>query len=343
MRLKKVMCIASMMILILALAGCGEADVDETYDNVVFRYGGENICLDEVYIYAETVKESYESKYGADVWKESIVTDEGLEMDAQDAARREAISKIVKTKTLITKSEEYGITLTEKEVNDQVEAAQQFYELLTDEQISSMDIKEETVERVLTENALADKIYEYVMKQSSTEVSDEQARMSTFYDMFFECYSEDDYGNVSLYSEDKIQEQRKKAYGVYESIVAQSDTLELNISLLGSAKELKYAATHTMSRDDILNTYGQEALDVLYGLSDGEISPVVETEYGFHIFQMQSITDEAATAENKEKLSQEADEEYYDSLMEQWTAEIDSGYSYNKSVNQDIYGKITFE
>jgi hypothetical protein len=58
---------------------------------------------------------------------------------------------------------------------------------------------------------------------------------------------------------------------------------------------------------------------------------------------MQSITDEAATAENKEKLSQEADEEYYDSLMEQWTAEIDSGYSYNKSVNQDIYGKITFE
>ena len=56
----------------------------------------------------------------------------------------------------------------------------------------------------------------------------------------------------------------------------------MDISFLGSAKELKYAGTHTMSRDDILSTYGQDTLDILYSMSDGEVSTVVETEYGYH-------------------------------------------------------------
>ena len=277
------------------------------------------------------------------MWKQSIVTDDGLEMDAVDAARRQAISKLIKTKTLITKSGEYGISLTASEQKDQDTAAQEFYDKLTDAQIAEVGLELDTVKRVLRESALADKIYDYVMKQSSTEISDEQARMSTFYDMFFECYSEDDYGNITLYSQDKIDEQKKKADEAYESIEEASDGTDMDISFLGSAKELKYAGTHTMSRDDILSTYGQDTLDILYSMSDGEISTVVETEYGYHIFQMISITDEQATAENKKKLTDAADAEYYDNLMKDWIDELDSGYSYSKSVDMDVYNKIKFD
>ena len=117
----------------------------------------------------------------------------------------------------------------------------------------------------------------------------------------------------------------------------------MDISSLGSAKELKYAGTHTMSRDDILSTYGQDTLDILYSMSDGEVSTVVETEYGYHIFQMISITDEKATAENKKKLTDAADAEYYDNLMKDWIDELDSGYSYSKSVDMDVYNKIKFD
>ncbi len=260
-----------------------------------------------------------------------------------DAARRQAISKLIKTKTLITKSGEYGISLTASEQKDQDTAAQEFYDKLTDAQIAEVGLELDTVKRVLRESALADKIYDYVMKQSSTEISDEQARMSTFYDMFFECYSEDDYGNITLYSQDKIDEQKKKADEAYESIEEASDGTDMDISFLGSAKELKYAGTHTMSRDDILSTYGQDTLDILYSMSDGEVSTVVETEYGYHIFQMISITDEKATAENKKKLTDAADAEYYDNLMKDWIDELDSGYSYSKSVDMDVYNKIKFD
>lgn len=341
--MKRWLCVLLALICAFAVTGCGSDATEETGKEVVLRYNGQNIEIDEVYIYAQTVKEEYESKYGSDVWKQSIETDDGLEMDAVDAARRQAISKLIKTKTLITKSGEYGISLTASEQKDQDTAAQEFYDKLTDAQIAEVGLELDTVKRVLRESALADKIYDYVMKQSSTEISDEQARMSTFYDMFFECYSEDDYGNITLYSQDKIDEQKKKADEAYESIEEASDGTDMDISFLGSAKELKYAGTHTMSRDDILSTYGQDTLDILYSMSDGEISTVVETEYGYHIFQMISITDEKATAENKKKLTDAADAEYYDNLMKDWIDELDSGYSYSKSVDMDVYNKIKFD
>lgn len=341
--MKRWLCVLLALICAFAVTGCGSDATEETGKEVVLRYNGQNIEIDEVYIYAQTVKEGYESKYGSDVWKQSIVTDDGLEMDAVDAARRQAISKLIKTKTLITKSGEYGISLTASEQKDQDTAAQEFYDKLTDAQIAEVGLELDTVKRVLRESALADKIYDYVMKQSSTEISDEQARMSTFYDMFFECYSEDDYGNITLYSQDKIDEQKKKADEAYESIEEASDGTDMDISFLGSAKELKYAGTHTMSRDDILSTYGQDTLDILYSMSDGEISTVVETEYGYHIFQMISITDEKATAENKKKLTDAADAEYYDNLMKDWIDELDSGYSYSKRVDMDVYNKIKFD
>ena len=202
----------------IALFGCGESENTDTGKDVVFRYNGQDICIDEVYVYAQTLKEKYESKYGKDVWSQNIVTDDGLEMDAEDAARRETISKIVKTKTLITRSDEYGISLTDSELRKQDQDAEKFYELLTDEQIAEAQLDEDTVKRVLEESALADKIYAYVMKQSSTEISDEQARMSTFYDMFFECYSEDNFGNITLYPQSKIDAQKKKADAAYAAI-----------------------------------------------------------------------------------------------------------------------------
>ncbi len=341
--MKKIILLLMACLMGIALFGCGEGENTDTGKEVVFRYNGQDICIDEVYVYAQTLKEKYESKYGKDVWSQNIVTDDGLEMDAEDAARRETISKIVKTKTLITRSDEYGISLTDSELRKQDQDAEKFYELLTDEQIAEAQLDEDTVKRVLRESALADKIYAYVMKQSSTEISDEQARMSTFYDMFFECYSEDDFGNITLYPQSKIDAQKKKADAAYAAIAEESDNPDLNISFLGSAKELKYAGTHTMSRDEIVSTYGQDALDILYSLSDGQISTVVQTEYGYHIFQMISITDEEATAENKQKLTDAADGEYYDNLMSDWISELDSSYSYSKRVDMDVYNKISFK
>ena len=56
-------CVIGMM-----LVGCGGNGNADTEKEVVFRYNGQDIYIDEVYVYARTVKERYESKYGKDVW-----------------------------------------------------------------------------------------------------------------------------------------------------------------------------------------------------------------------------------------------------------------------------------
>lgn len=341
--MRKYLYMVCMLLVLCMAAGCGAEEVSEDGRYVVFEYNDEKIYLDEVYIYAQTTIDEYEQKYGEKIWGESIVTDDGLEMDVEDTARKEIIANIVKTKTLITKADEYGISLTENEKAEQEQAADAFYAMLTDEQIENVGMERDTIAKVLKENLLAERVYDYVMRDSNTEVSDEQARMTTFYDMFFECYSKDQFGNIVVYSSDKIKEQKEKAESAYKSIVAENDNPNLNIAFLGYTYDLKYAGSHTMSRDEIISTYGQEALDVLYAMADGEISQVVETEYGYHIFQMTALTDKEATAENKTKLTEEANQEYYANLITTWITELDKGYSYGKRVDNEIYNKIVFE
>jgi parvulin-like peptidyl-prolyl isomerase len=78
-------------------------------------------------------------------------------------------------------------------------------------------------------------------------------------------------------------------------------------------------------------------------MEDGEISSVVETEYGYHIFQMISLTDANATAENKATLAKEADDEYFNNLITSWISDMDEDYTYSKRVNDEVYNLIEFK
>jgi hypothetical protein len=168
--------------------------------------------------------------------------------------------------------------------------------------------------------------------------------MTTFYDMFFECYYEDDFGNIVVYSADKIENRKNQADEAYETIVNDlQDNPGLNITFLSHTYELPYAGSHTLSQSEILDTYGQDVLDVLYDMEDGEISSVVETEYGYHIFQMISLTDANATAENKATLAKEADDEYFNNLITSWISDMDEDYTYSKRVNDEVYNLIEFK
>lgn len=331
------------ILIMFTFASCGDEVQDETGKYIVLEYAGENIYLDEVYIYARTAMDEYESEYGEDVWSETIETEGGIEMDAEELVRRQIISNIIRTKTLAAQADNYGITLTAEEETEQQQKAEDFYNSLTDEQIESVGMEEATVEKVLSENALADKVYDYVMSDSASDVSDEQARMTTFYDMFFECYYEDEFGNIVVYSADKIEEMKELCEQAYASIEEQLvDNPDLNITFLGYTYNLEYAGSHTMSQSEIVETYGQRVLDTLYAMEDGDISEIVETEYGYHIFQMTYLTDEEATAENKAQLTAEAEESYFDNLLNSWITEMDADYSYSGSVNSEIYDMIVF-
>ncbi len=111
-RILKAISLICTCVMLLTLAACGEESQDNTGKYIVFKFGNDNIYLDEVYIYAQTTIDEYEKEYGNDIWGKTIETDGGIEMNVEEMARREVISNIVQTKALIAQADEYKISLT---------------------------------------------------------------------------------------------------------------------------------------------------------------------------------------------------------------------------------------
>ena len=59
--------------------------------------------------------------------------------------------------------------------------------------------------------------------------------------------------------------------------------------------DLKYSASYTMSRTEMIEEYGESVADKILSLSDGEVSTVIQSEYGYHIFKMLKANDEELT------------------------------------------------
>ena len=59
--MKRWLCVLLALICAFAVTGCGSDATEGTGKEVVLCYNGQNIEIDEVYIYAQTVKEEYES------------------------------------------------------------------------------------------------------------------------------------------------------------------------------------------------------------------------------------------------------------------------------------------
>lgn len=102
----------------------------------------------------------------------------------------------VKTMNLLAKQHE--VTLDEKEEEKVKEAAHAYYAGLNETEIRKMDISEETIEKLYAEYALADKVYEYIIKDINPEISDDEARTITVEHILIKTYTLDGAGKKFL-------------------------------------------------------------------------------------------------------------------------------------------------
>ncbi|MCR5149047.1 MAG: hypothetical protein K6C35_08810 [Eubacterium sp.] len=327
---------------LLSLSGCGDKEQEKT-GNTVLVFAGNPISVGEVYIYAQIVKEDYEATYGKDVWNMEITLADGTQSNMEDATRKDVIDTIVRVKVLASMSRSYNIELNETELSAEQNKADIFFNRLTDVQLEKMQISESLVENVFCENALAERVYDKIVKNAGIELSDEEARITTFYDMFFSFYDEDDKGNVVTLTEDKKKEQYDKALQAYETLVSPVSEDSGDIEGLATYYNLNHSSYYSMTKEEIIKQYGSEICDELYQLDDGSYSLVTETKYGYHIFYMKYLTDPEATAERKALLTAKEEERYFASKLPAWIKSVDPKYTYVKSVNFDVYNEISFK
>ena len=328
-------------------SGCGEKkeEPEQTSNGtLVFQYGNNLVTKGEIYIYIETVRERYELQYGSDVWQ-TVLPDGGEGASMENLTREEVVNEIVRVKTLCAHADELGIVLSDEELSELNRKADDFCEGLTDEQLQSMEITKEKAEKVMQENAIASKVEAKILDDRKIEISDEEARMTTFYDMYFECYSMDENGVVTPYTEEQKDQQYRNALQACATLAATDlrDFAGAAIGRLAEYYQLNEAKMQTMSPSQILETYGQDVYDLLYSMENGQYSTVVETQYGYHVFQMIALTDQTKTNEQKIVLYNQQVQEALSETLTKWQAQIDPMFKYPDSVDMDVYDSIVNE
>ncbi len=322
-------------------------DTERPESDTVFTFDGENISLGEVYIYAETITDHYENLYGKGIWKLDVSATKDGSQILSDEIREKIISEIIRVKMLDKHASDYNISLNSTDISYAASETDAFYFDLTDNQIKEKQLDKELVLAVLEQNILADKVYDKIVSDAGIEVSDEEARETTFYDLCFSYYDVASNGDVTELSDNDKSAQHERALQAYNTLINPVDaeasgTSEANIEGLAEYYGLENADWHTMSPAEIKNEYGDKIKDVLYDLKNGSYSLVVESEYGYHIFYMKSLTDRDATNKKKEETLQTRRSSYINKIFDKWKKKSDPEFSYRKSVDQNIYKKVSF-
>ena len=354
-KLKRVMAAGLTFIMCLGAASCGfRKEEAASPEDTVFSFAGEDVSFGEVFLYANSVIEDYDKTYGDAIWKTDISVTRDQSANMEDVTRKDIIEDIVHVKMLASKANEYKCALSEDETKNVDKEADAFYEELTDKQIEEMQLNYDMVHEVMQENALAKKVYDTIIEGAGIEVSDEDARETTFYDLYFECYAVASNGDVTKFSDDEKESQYERALQAYNTLINPIDSgsndgtsstgaNSTNIEGLAEYYGLHNASYYTMTPGEISGIYGDNVAEQIYSLEDGSYSLVIESEYGYHIFYMKALTDREATDKRKEDLIVSKRRTYMDSLYTEWAKDMDPNYSYEKSVDFGVYDSIKFE
>lgn len=338
MRCRKGLLVIFLSVLcVWSLTACGKKDTEDT-GSVVYQFGDSVITYGEFYVYAKTVEEDYQKNYGNGVWSLELTTDDG-KSTVKEVTIRDLISNINRVKVLVSKAEEMNISLSDNEKAEAENIAVAFYNGLTERDLSDTEITKEIVIQVIEENLIAEKVYNQMISDYDFEISEEEARMTTFYDMVFECYSVKKDGSVEEYTDEKKATQLEKANEALSSLAQEED---VSYDTIVDKYNLEYSGSYTMSRTEMIEEYGESVADKILALSDGEVSTVIQSEYGYHIFKMLKANDEELTKKNKEAIIAKKQKEYFSGVYEEWLKHYDSHFNIDEDVNMELVNQFPF-
>lgn len=313
------------MVTALLLSGCGDREYVLTTgfkSDELMRINNKSCYLSEMMLYLTTVQNQYEAVYGKDIWQQSQ-DGESLEKKVKDMV----LAKVAQVKVMNLMAESYGLTLSEEELTEVKKTAMAFFASLNDAEQELIGISEEDVNNIYCEYALANKVYEYVISDVNPEISDDEARTVTVQQILIKSFATDANGKVVEYSERMRKEAFEKAQLVREMVIEDNASFESLAAKYNEDDEV----TYTFSRGVMPAAFEE----VAFSLDTGEVSEVVETEYGYHIIKCVSEFNLEETLKNKESILKQRKEQAFDEEYDAFLTGL------TKLLNEKLYDSIT--
>ncbi|MDD7740236.1 MAG: SurA N-terminal domain-containing protein [Lachnospiraceae bacterium] len=347
-----------------SMTGCGKLDGTETAITV----NGEEISLGEANFLLRyqqgsmyTYYSQFYSAYGMEM--PSTLYDQENEdgTTTGDSTKEQALDSIQNMVLMRQHADEYGVTVTDEEAEQAMAAAEAFAEENGQDVMDKLYASTEDIQDALLLYIYQSRMYDPMIADVDTEVSDEVAQQSSFsYVKVSTAGTEtDEDGNTIELTDEEKAEKKEIAQRFLDKLNAAEDSAtaefsdlrkELNDELNEenkSTEETEEASEDETSEEDtssdsvVYLTYsscsfstGSEAEEEDTGLdekleeaarslkSDGEIyQGIVEGENAYYVIRMDKLYDEDKTQSEKDSIVSDRQSEAYDALLEQWTEE----------------------
>ena len=267
-------------LLSLTMPGCGKKEGDVKLvlttgfkKDEIFRIETMSCTLPEVMVYLTNTQDQYESVYGI---KETV------------------LAQLAQIKTMNLLAQQHGVSLEDEEREKAREAAGIYFGSLNETEREAMQVNEEIIEQLYGELALANKVYEFIIKDINPEISDDEARSITIQDILIKTYSQDGAGKRIACEETAREDAYERAREIL--LLAREEENDFESLVLQYSEGEK--GTYSFGKGEVEEDFENAA----FNLETGEISGVVETEDGFHIIKCISTFNREETDANKVKI-----------------------------------------
>ena len=336
---KKIKMIAAVLCFAILLGGCANPVTGGNITKVVLTTGfsgnevfriEDTVCtLPEIMVYLVNMQNEYENNLGKEIWSAGITSDSATDSSSEaisdaekitleDNLKQSCLSRMAKIKTMNLLAKESGITLSDDETLLASKAADEYYSSLSENDIEAMqNVSKDEITKLYEEYALANKLYEYTIKDINPEVSDDEARRITVLQIFIKTYTLDGSGAKV----DVSDEEKQTAYNKLSKILAEYK----------SGTEFESLAEKYNEADETTISFGKGEVDenlekAAFDLSTDEVSGIITTADGYEIIKCVTTFNKEETEANKVKIIEqrrkEAFGEQYDNFADGLTKEI---------------------
>ncbi len=291
-------------------------------EDEVFRIEDVSCSLSEIMVYLVNTQTGYENTFGSDIWSKE--TDSGT---VEDRLKDSVLAKVAQIKVMNLLALENGIELDESELKLADEAADEYYSQLSEQDIAAMhNATAEEIREIMRQQALADKLYDYIIRDINPEISDDEARTITVEQILIKTFTTDDSGERIPFTD----RQRSRAY----------DRAREVLKKLWNEENFEDLMTEFNEAEEGTISFGKGDMDIVYetaafNLGTDEISGIVETDDGYVIIKCISTFNREETEANKVKIVDQRKREVFGSQYDAFVAGL------TKELNVKLWDSIS--
>ena len=349
----KIACgILASAILAGSFSGCGKLDGTQTVatvDGEKVTLGLANYIVRDQQAQMESYYQMMAQSYGMDmstmqIWDEK--TEDGKTIG--ESTKDDAMETIHTLYAMKSHADEYNVTISEEEKSKIDEAAKSFMEANSAETLEKLAVSEGDIVTYLELLTYRQKLHDPMVADVDQEVSEKEANQSTVSVVKFSTAGteKDDEGNTIELTEEEKKAKKEQAQQLLDKLKASENVAEADMDAMAQEiDENLYAYTPSFTTAGSENdTLEQSVINAVANLEDGQlVQEVVEGVDAYYVVRLDKKLDEEATANKKESIISEREQEQYDELVEDWTKDSKLKVEKNVWKKVEVTDSVSFQ